>query len=582
MASKKGLHASLRMSAAMVVFALIVSSCSSSPDASEAKSLETVTSVVEVGAGGFSVEETVKETSVAISGSAGVAPAGTHLNLEVFANSSSALMNETLDEYLSWSPGGIKLTFDAGLQPAQPVTITFTLPRTATPESVDRNTLVGLRQSADGSIAVLPVQHTSLDDNHYQFTVVTDHFSGIVVAGLDPGKWFDAAFTGVQQWLNVGDKPDCFGDEVTIAGVRYRAEGALVVQGRTITDRSSEQIYACVVDRNGSPGVRLTSADNVSWAVRSDPEPTKSEIGELNIESNIADDVSRFASGEDFLIPGGSLELTYPTMPDLIQAKVDPGPMLVLSTIFGVTQLLSVLGMNDWATTSAMIATAASCVSGEANAFKDNEPVQYVSSHLGCITGAVSEVLEKKVGAILAAPVIVVLNALNGGVQLVVGQTTGAARSIASGLFGSEIFGAESIAILVSAEESQSEVRPLDDPVKVPTDEPMDATNIAKAWTSKGARLTLIPNYTGTLNFNSGCCNEREWSIAWDQSGADVTLRVGELKRSQGTVSPQLVPGDTVMAKVDNGVMSIYVPDEYGQTYEVRVCTAETVTLCPF
>lgn len=259
-------------------------------------------------------------------------------------------------------------------------------------------------------------------------------------------------------------------------------------------------------------------------------------------------------------------------MPEVLEARIDPGPMLALSAVFGVSSLLSVLGMNDWAAISEMVVNSLSCVTGEANAFNENDPAGYLKSHLGCITGVIHDIVEKKSGAFLAAPVLVVLNALNGGVQLVVAQGTGAARSVLNGVFGSDALGADRVAMRVSSEDTT--------PQYSGTDIGMDEVFIAQTWISKGARLNLIPNYTGTLYFHSGCCNEREWNITWDYSGGELTLQVGELLLSKGSVSPQVTTGDTVEARLESGVVRMSVPSESGM-YEVSVCNSDTASQCP-
>lgn len=291
----------------IIAVVLVITSCSSLPqDPDDSPESDAGGETVQVEADGFVAGKNVDNTVFSISGGPGVAVPGIDVEVEYHTGSVPEIANGALDSYLNWSPGAVSLSLADGSQPQQPVTITIA---SAIPESfseVDLNNLIAFRQSDDGSVTALPVEYASLGGGNAQFTVVTDHFSSIVIAGVDIGKWFEEAWKGVQSWFNVGGKPDCFGDEVTISGVKYTAGGAVLVDSSgTITNRPSETMYPCIVDKNGSAGVTLHSADNISWAVRSEPPARSSKIGELDMESNIADDVSRFLLGEDFLMPGG-------------------------------------------------------------------------------------------------------------------------------------------------------------------------------------------------------------------------------------------------------------------------------------
>ncbi|QGP90618.1 hypothetical protein GKZ92_23190 (plasmid) [Gordonia sp. 135] len=103
----------------------------------------------------------------------------------------------------------------------------------------------------------------------------------------------------------------------------------------------------------------------------------------------------------------------------------------------------------------------------------------------------------------------------------------------------------------------------------------------ATTWERKGAKLNLVPDYTGTLYFNSGAANEREWKVTWKESGNRVTITVGDPIRSQGDMEQQLRPGDQITGTFSNGRMKLTdIPSTYGN-YEVEICNPTALSMDP-
>lgn len=393
----------------LVVMSLVLGSCATGPLPSPPSGPDGV-----VGSRGF----TVALDGVTVTGSSGVAPNGTGVHLK----EAPTLVAEGLAGVES-AATPFDISFDGGLQPAVPVTVTLDV----SDVPVERlQTLFFVTQRSDtGRWEGLPVTVVN-----GRASVSLDHFSGGWFGWGDQIRdWF---IDQVKQFLKVGyPKPACVGKTAVFGGREYAV------------DADNEGVYACVSASRSSLTTSITSNSPLVWRYRPVAGQAVGQQGEAPLELAgiltlaLFDAMAQYDyTSETVLVPGGkaAVVLGQDVTDTWAGARADAGLGLVAVLVAGLdtaAAMASGQSPTTWldvalskAENANRLRAAAECMGGVVEGAGDE-----VEAHLGQIgntaVSCAGNLMSEMAGGYLGGAVGVVVGIVTSLIGLLVTQVWG-------------------------------------------------------------------------------------------------------------------------------------------------------------
>lgn len=532
----------------------------------------------------------------------GAAPEGTEVRVRVVSDR-TRLGVEVPEGLLQATGLSADIELDGGaLQPAEPVLVEI-----ATPAEQQGGDPVVAATRTDGVYE--PLTTTSWGEGAQVIhRAEMAHLSLVTFFRVDVGGVLDGIRGAWDSLLGRSAQPECVGRTVTVNGRDYSAGTARKVEGSTITAETSDAVWPCLdTGPSGEMVLALHSNSPVGWKVRADPRPvsawaTGTAINDL-ISGVVAHSVTDLSGAEGFVLPGMTTHLVYDQPARQLALTQDPLPGLLMALAYGIDQAMTVMRgapvtagdppidrgvrsqverLFDEAASSDQIASVMAgrdigdCFLALLDHMGDSEDTATLAS--GVITCFQAVLGDGPLDALLG----VALGTLTGGVQLVAGNLMGAWQTVT---------GDHRVAVVVTGGAG-------DDDEAGPSpggrdavgagggghDAPMDAGMriLQPTWQRHGARLVLLPDWTGSYAMNSGAVTGGEWAVTWERiSETEVEVTIGDqtssYERSLGESGP--VPGATYRARMSPDGATLQLTRTSGTGFEsVELCSSEAMT----
>lgn len=365
--------------------------------------------------------------SVRVSAPAGVAPLGTAIVV-----SSTAPPNlRDVAAYASATGDPIDIEFGDNLQPAQPVTISFTIDPAQ----------LGAPVSDDFPLIVVSTSEDARPPDYLNgtwiaetstFTVVTDHLSPFSWLQIDLGKLV-SDFTDRLLGFTF-PKPSCAYVPADISGTHY-----------SFVDPGDDSVWPCLNQSKDQIVVEMHNNSVLPWAVKSAPvAPGTVSGGFKDLGPGLAAVYKGLygAMGDQrlALMPGNSVSLSFnpSTPPEIVQLKLDVGLYLASTLLYAVQSSLTIFfgGGGRVAETVLEGFDGLDCILEIQNTFYEMEDdgnlTGVVKSTLSCIPVLMEENLPKLSWKFIGKAILTVMNLLIGGASLIAGGIIGAYKTATS------------------------------------------------------------------------------------------------------------------------------------------------------
>ncbi|MFI8694244.1 hypothetical protein [Dietzia maris] len=448
-----------------------------------------------------------------------------------------------------------------------------------------------------------PLRTTSWSDgNRVIHRAEMDHLTPVMFFGVDLGGLVGGVRRAWDSMMGRSERPDCVGKTVTVGGRDYSAGTALRVEGERFTGEMSDAVWPCLeVGPDGNMVVTLQNNNPVGWAVHSEPRPVNAWAAGTAIDDLVsgvaAHAMTDLTRTQGFILPNMTTHLSYDRPARFIGLEQDPLPGLLMSLAFGIDQSLTAL---RGAPTNAGRMAPDSGVRAQVRQLMDraasNDEIAAVMTnrdigdcflalldHIGqsddlssFVNGVVKCFQVTLGGGVLDKLAGMALGTISGGLQLVVGQLTGAWNAVS---------GDQRVGVVITGGERDDGVSSTSEvPAgELGNDTPMDVGMqiLMRTWQRHGAALQLAPDWTGRLKMNSGAFTGGEWIVRWDGvSATEVTVRVGQqltaYPQSLGSNGP--VPGSTYSARMSSDGTRLTMNRLSGDGFDsVEFCSSEAM-----
>ncbi|WP_143268732.1 hypothetical protein [Amycolatopsis vastitatis] len=401
---------------------------------------------------------------VTVAGPPGIAPAGATLS----ATTSTDAPFGAAAAMFTGAGGTLELSLSGGLQPAQPLSVTFPVTGPV-PESAAATVLTN--PSGTTGTHLIPA---SFDPARRTITAQVDHLSKFW-----PGFFNFGALTGnIKNFLGqttgiTAAKPDCAG------------QAANGPDGTTVTlggDINGAPVWPCVRIEDGKAVVTLTGNSPLPWRIRAAPAATLNPPGTVDASKALVlagydTLVKTRPYAEGLLIPGVPLTYRLPAakLPGVVAGQADVGTYLGMALLFGLDEALTVFGVN-----LGQIGTSADalrCLGDAVDAAK-------LGTHprIDAIAGLTKAVLSciGAVGHDVPGPIKVVIGILTTGISLVAAGLQGAVLTLT---------GKDTFTINLT-----------------PHPPPITLTTFAAEWGGHTRLLAITKDGLATEHIDDGCC----------------------------------------------------------------------------
>jgi hypothetical protein len=473
-------------------------------------------------AGGTAVTEqgvSLTVDGVSVTGPPGVAPVGTAITATTSADKPSG------KAATMFSGGGaaIQVSFDRGVQPALPLSITF--PYTG---RVPDGAAAVLLTKPSGTEATQLIPAT-FDLARHTITATVNHLSSFWAGFFDFGKMNSTVKDFLGQTIGLtAAKPSCAG------------QAAKTTDGGTITldgDVTGAPVWPCVRVEDGEAVVTLTPNSPLPWRIRATPSATLDPPGTVDSSKAVvlaAYDtlVKNRPYAEGLLVPGVPLTYRLPTakLPGVIAGQADVGTYLGMALLFGVEEALDVFNLDLGR--GGVGIDALRCLGDAVEAAhigtqsKPDAIASFAKATMSCVGTAAAAA-----GHEVPGPVKVVIGILTTGISLVVAGLQGAALSLT---------GKDKFTVRLT-----------------PHAPPVNLTAFAAEWLGHTRQLTITADGRATEHIDSGCCIPV----------VDLTFR---LSQPRGTADNATVTATVTSVELHDWTADVKAP-KIGQTGTVRV-----------
>jgi len=255
------------------------------------------------------------------------------------------------------------------------------------------------------------------------------HFSVAFFGSIDIGKILDQITTAFKSTLSLGrSRPDCAGKPVTRNGTTYTLPSVYTKNGDGV-------VWPCLQVSGNKVSLELQSNTGLPYRVRVGPKSEVTYGGTLDLGSaavlaGYRNLVTKAPYSESLLIPNSSVTYKFspPDLPGTIQAKVDVGSHLALTSVWAVQYLLTVFHIDiklfDQADVLKCVGDAVDTAGLSGTQPSAAAMGSLMKSAISC-TGPIV----KAAGGVLGGVAATVLSVLGGGVGLVVAGLQGAIRT---------------------------------------------------------------------------------------------------------------------------------------------------------
>lgn len=432
------------------------------------------------------------------------APAGAKLTL---AKGSNPLPSEARAVLKSLTPPvQISLSGDQPLQPAMVSAHLDTAP-------VDASTVYLVTEATSTS----PVQlvPATWDAASGTISAPMSHFSVAFFGSIDVASILDQLKTVFTSTLNLGSpRPDCAGRSVTRNGTTYTLPSVYTGKGDGV-------VWPCLHVVGDKISVELKSNTGLPYRVRVSPKaavaygPTL-DIGAAAVLAGYRNLVTNAPYSESLLIPGSSVtyKFTPADLPGTIQAKVDVGSHLALSTLWAVQFVLTVFHIDvkllDQADVLKCLGDAVDAA-GMTGTQPGAAPMAALMKSVISCTGPVV----KATGGALTGVAGAVLSVLGGGAGLAVAGLQGAIRTAT---------GTDLTTLKIGTVKPAS----------------LNSSAFVGDWFVHGGTMTIRSNGTATSNFRlyqsctldgiTECYSESSMTVQLSPDGKTATLTTRKVR----------------------------------------------------
>jgi hypothetical protein len=346
------------------------------------------------------------------------APTGTKLTL---AKGTNPLPLTAQDVVKSLTPP-VQISL-AGAQPLRPAMVIAHLD--TAPVDLSKVYLV-VQSTSNSPVQLIPA---TWDPARHTLSAPMSHFSVAFFGSIDIGKILDQITIAFKSTFSLGSpRPECAGKPVTRNGTTYTLPSVY-------TNKGDGVVWPCLGIAGDKISLELQSNTGLPYRVRVSPKAEVTyggtlDIGAAAVLAGYQTLVTKAPYSESLLIPSSSVtyRFTPADLPGVVQAKIDVGSHLALTSVWAVQYLLTIFHIDvkllDQADVIKCVGDAVDTAGLSGTQPSAAAMGSLMKSAISC-TGPIV----KAAGGVLGEVAAGVLSVLGGGVGLVVAGLQGAIRT---------------------------------------------------------------------------------------------------------------------------------------------------------